>query len=242
MIENLRIKRILTGKRLLLAGICVLVVFALIRNAAPTPAAPVVTTQNPETTSQAETEELGIHGIGESKTGVVLIEYGDFSSAASKAYQPMIQEVMSKYGDQLQFIYRDFPNQGNLNSMAAQRSANAAEAQGLFWRMRELLYDRQDAWKDNAQAGSTFQSYAKELGMDMEQYERDIKNDAISTAITTDIQAGQKQQVTAAPIATMPPSMATGCCKRWMASKTIKPATANMTLLFSKAAKMVARP
>lgn len=198
MIENAR-SRLFTKRTALIVVGVLLAIFLFGRNDASTPAATPASSSTTDTTSGAETEELGIHGIGESKTGVVLIEYGDFQSAASKAYQPMIQEVMSKYGDQLRFIYRDFPAESNPASMAAQRAANAAEYQSMFWRIRELLYDRQDTWKDNARPENIFEGYAKELGMDIEQYKKDISSQAVTNAITADMTAGQKQQVTAAP-------------------------------------------
>ena len=86
-----------------------LAVFLFARSGAPAPAATQPSTNSAASnTANEDVEELEMHGIGEGKTGVVLIEYGDFSSEASKAYQPMMQQIMDKYGDQLRFIYRDF--------------------------------------------------------------------------------------------------------------------------------------
>lgn len=200
MAENVT-KRFFTKKAALIVvgGFLLILLFA--RNDSPAPAATSPSNSKvASSTTNEEVEELGMHGIGESKTGVVLIEYGDFASEASKAYQPMMQQIMDKYGDQLRFVYRDFPVESNATSMAAQRSANAVEAsQGMFWRMRELLYERQAAWKDNPQAESMFESYAKELGVDMKQYKQALASKSISNAITTDIASGQKLQVSTTP-------------------------------------------
>lgn len=198
MIENAT-KRFFTKKTALIVVGGFLLLFLFARNDSPAPAATSVKSSTTDATPIEEVEELSIHGIGEGKTGVMLMEYGDFQSAASGAYQPMMQQVMDKYGDQLKFVYRDFPEQSNTAAMAAQRAANAADEQSMFWRMRELLYERQAAWKDNPTPESIFEGYAKELGMDMERYKQVVSSKAAENAIAADIQAGQKQQVTVAP-------------------------------------------
>lgn len=203
MAENQVNRRFFTKsikRTVLIIGGGILVIFLFTRNSSPAPAAtaPISNSESSNTTSE-DIEELGIHGIGESKTGVVLIEYGDFQSEASKAYQPMMQQIMDKYGDQLRFVYRDFPVESSTTSMAAQRAANAAESQGMFWRMREMLYERQAAWKDNAQAESVFEGYAKELGIDLDQYKQALASKSVTNAISADITSGQKLKVTSVP-------------------------------------------
>jgi len=198
MIENAR-KSFLTKRTALIVAGVLLAIFLFGRNDVTKPAATPANSSATDTASTEEVVELGAHGIGEGKTGVMLMEYGDFQSVASGAYQPMMQQVMDKYGDQLKFVYRDFPVQSNAASMAAQRAANAADEQSMFWQMRTLLYERQATWKDNPTPESIFEGYAKELGMDMERYKQVVGSKAAGNAITADIQAGQKQQVTASP-------------------------------------------
>ena len=200
MIENAT-KRFFTKKTALIVVGGFLLLFLFARNDSPAPAATQPSTNSAaSSTANEDVEELEMHGIGEGKTGVVLIEYGDFSSEASKAYQPMMQQIMDKYGDRLRFIYRDFPVESNATSMASQRAANAVEkSQGMFWRMRELLYERQTAWKDSPEAESMFENYAKELGVDMKQYKQAVTSKVVANAITADITSGRKLQVSTAP-------------------------------------------
>src|SRR3989344_2496836 len=126
MIENAR-KSFLTKRTALIVAGVLLAIFLFGRNNVRNPAATPANSSATDTASTEEVVELGAHGIGEGKTGVMLMEYGDFQSVASGAYQPMMQQVMDKYGDQLKFVYRDFPVQSNAASMAAQRAANAAD-------------------------------------------------------------------------------------------------------------------
>lgn len=157
------------------------------------------TSINNTTPAAEEVVELGVHGIGEGQTGVLFEEYGDFYSEASKAYQPIVQQIKDKYGDKLRFQYRDYAVPENVVAQAAQKAADAAEIQGSFWQMHELLYERQSDWKNSADPTAIFESYAKELGLDMEQYKLDVKSKSVENTIKTDQKAGRAAQVVSAP-------------------------------------------
>ena len=157
------------------------------------------TSTNTTTTVAEEVVELGVHGIGEGQTGVLFEEYGDFQSESSKAYQPIVQQIKDKYGDKLRFQYHDYALPENGIAQAAQKAADAAEIQGSFWKMHELLYERQAAWKNSADPYVIFEGYAKELGLDMEQYKLDVKSKSVENTIKADQKAGQAAQVASAP-------------------------------------------
>lgn len=147
----------------------------------------------------ASDEALATHGIGEGTSGVLFEEYGDFQSEASKAYQPLVQRIKEKYGDELRFQYRDFAPAENTTAKAAQQAADAADLQGSFWEMHAMLYDRQAIWKDNSDPSSIFEGFAKELGLDIEEFRRDYRSTAVQNTIKADRQAGLDAKVVAAP-------------------------------------------
>ncbi len=75
-------------------------------------------------------------------------------------------------------------------AILAAQAAEAAGAQGKFWEMHDLLFERQRAWAGltPAQAKSTMIEYAQELGLDTEQFTAALDNetylDAVKTAYT----------------------------------------------------------
>ena len=78
--------------------------------------------------------------VGESKSGVTLIEYGDFQCPACQQYYPIFKQIKEKYKDQITVQFRHFPIvSAHQNAMVAHRAAEAASNQGKFWEMHDLL-------------------------------------------------------------------------------------------------------
>lgn len=140
------------------------------------------------------------HTQGEGTAGVTLVEYGDFQCPACGAYYPIVKEVKAKYGDQITFQFRHFPlSQIHPNAFAAHRAAEAAGLQGKFFEMHDLLYERQQAWSTANNPVDTFNTYAEELGLDMEKFRQDFSSAAVNATINADIKAGQDIGATSTP-------------------------------------------
>lgn len=140
------------------------------------------------------------HVRGEGKSGVTLTEYGDFECPACGAYYPIVEEVFAKYQDKITFQFRNFPlRQIHLHAMVAHRAAAAADSQGKFWEMYNLLYKNQATWKQESDPTATFRNYAQGLGLDMAKYDTDFKSEATNNTINADIAVGQNLGVTGTP-------------------------------------------
>jgi protein-disulfide isomerase len=158
---------------------------------------------NPNTSdTSSNSQNATNHTEGSDKSGVVLIEYGDFQCPACGQYYPVVKELVDKYKDQITFQYRNFPlTQLHPNAFAAHRAAEAADKQGKFWEMHAKLYENQDQWS-NASAGSVasfFESYATELGLDMNKFKQDVPSQEVNAKINADIKEGQKLGATGTP-------------------------------------------
>lgn len=142
------------------------------------------------------------HTRGENKKNVTLTEYGDFQCPACGGYYPIVEQVVEKYKDDIQFQFVNFPlTQIHPNAMLAHRSAEAAGNQGKFWEMYNLLYQNQTSWTSlpSAQADTAFRSYAESLGLDMTKFGTDQKSQATNSIINADIQKGKDLGVTSTP-------------------------------------------
>ncbi len=142
------------------------------------------------------------HTRGENKKNVTLTEYGDFQCPACGGYYPIVEQVVEKYKDDIQFQFVNFPlTQIHPNAMLAHRTAEAAGNQGKFWEMYNLLYQNQQAWTSLAsgQADTTFKSYAESLGLDVAKFTTDQKSQATNSIINADISKGKELGVTSTP-------------------------------------------
>jgi len=85
------------------------------------------------------------------------------------------------------------------NALLAAHAAEAARNQKKFWEMHDLLYRNQKEWSDLADPRPVFVTYAKELGLNIDSFNRDLESNQIDQKITADIQRGSAQGVTGTP-------------------------------------------
>lgn len=146
------------------------------------------------------TSEGSDHILGANTGGVELVEFGDFQCPACRSYYPIVEQLKTKYGDQISFQFRHFPLvQIHQNAMVAHRAAEAAAKQGKFWEMYALLYQRQQAWESAGNPTAIMEDYAAELGINIDQFKTDFASGNINDIIQSDIRLGQQAGATSTP-------------------------------------------
>lgn len=143
------------------------------------------------------------HVFGKSDSKVMLIEYGDYQCPGCGSAYPNLKGVTEKYKGQLAFVFRNFPLTSlHPNALAAAAVAESAGLQGKFWEMHDKLYETQDSWKDLSPTQRTnyYANLAKDLGINVDTFTKDLSNPNVSQKINFDIAVGkQKAKVTGTP-------------------------------------------
>ena len=126
--------------------------------------------------------QIADHVEGNTDAKVKIIEYGDYECPyCGEAYAPM-KTIVSDYGDQVAFIFRNFPlTTVHPNARAAAAVAEAAGLQGKYWQMHDKLYEGQNDWgslTDGTKRDSIFKGYAEEIGLNIDQYTKDLSGGA----------------------------------------------------------------
>ena len=137
-------------------GIALIVVLALIVISWPKPEA------EPLSAERLEADPA----LGASGAPVTIIEYGDFGCSACRSWHlaGIRKQVVTEYGDQVQFIWKDFP-------VITAQSPKAAEAgqcafdQGKFWEYHDYIYEQA-----RSLSTSDLKTFAKETGLDTAQF------------------------------------------------------------------------
>lgn len=133
------------------------------------------------------------HVVGEGKSGVKLVEYGDFQCVFCGQYYPLVEQVKEKYKDQIFFQFRNLPLlQAHRHAFAAARAAEAAGKQGKFWEMYNLLFQNQSSWSDRDDASEVFEGYATQLGLDLTKFKTDVASAQTNDTINADIREFKK--------------------------------------------------
>ncbi|HWA52361.1 MAG TPA: thioredoxin domain-containing protein [Patescibacteria group bacterium] len=130
---------------------------------------------------------------------VTVVEFGDYECPACGAAYPITKQVLSTYGSQINFVFRNFPLPQHKNAPMAAEAAEAANAQGKFWEMHDKLYDTQNDWADLDNPFNTFVGYAKDLGLNTDQFKSDVQGNKYANVISTDTNDGNAIGINATP-------------------------------------------
>lgn len=165
---------------------------------------PNIGTQIPTSTQTASLSNVISSGDwfkGDAAAKVVLVEYGDFQCPACALYHPIVDRLMNEFGDKAQFVYRHFPlREIHANADLASRAAEAAGRQGKFWEMYDKLYQNQTKWAVlTLNAKKNMIDYARSIGLDIAQFEKDIDSDAVKDKVESDYQSGLASGVGGTP-------------------------------------------
>lgn len=135
------------------------------------------------------------HIEGQGQAGVKLVEYGDFECPVCEAYYQPLKDAVSQNSQQIYFQFRNLPLSPNPhpNAFAAARAAEAAGMQNKFWQMHDKLYENQQQWSPpvtNPQP--LFDQYAKDIGLNVAQFDKDYASSQVNDAVNADLDAFTK--------------------------------------------------
>ena len=135
------------------------------------------------------------HSIGPADAPVTLVEYGDYECPYCGRAFPIVHEVRRRLGDQLRFVFRNFPlTQIHEHAEHAAELAEAAAAQGKFWEMHDWLYQHQHTLDDEALLEG-----AREVGLDLERVRRELAEGTHRARVREDFASGIRSGVNGTP-------------------------------------------
>ena len=140
------------------------------------------------------------HTHGPANAPVKLEEFGDFECPPCGMFHPILKQMEEEFGDKLHVTFREFPLvPTHQHAVAAASAAEAAGLQGKFWEMHHQIYDHQNDWKKEFDVRPIFEGYAKQIGLDVERYKRDVDSDAVALRIMQDGKRGHSMGVKGTP-------------------------------------------
>lgn len=108
--------------------------------------------------------------------------------------EPLLQQVLEKFPKEVKVVEKNFPLQMHKFARQAATAALAAHRQGKFWEYHRKLFDSMASLSD-----AKVQEIALQLGLDMDRFNKDLKDPAIQSVITRDMQEGTAAGVRGTP-------------------------------------------
>ena len=135
------------------------------------------------------------HVQGNMDADLVIVEYGDYQCPYCGAAYPILKKLMSQFGDQIKFVFRNFPlSEMHQYARAAALAAEAAGLQGKFWEMHDAIYENQRALNE-----MLLMKLAEKLELNLPQFEEDIKSPKLAEKVDADFESGVMSGVNGTP-------------------------------------------
>jgi protein-disulfide isomerase len=150
--------------------------------------------------------------IGKSpKTGaeegeVLLVEFSDFQCPFCANAHDVVAKFMAKHDDRVTLVYKHFPLiQIHDQAVPAALASWAAMQQGKFWEYHDALFKNQDRLGDEL-----YLEIAKDLKLDLDQFQKDIASKEAATAVQTDMKLAGELGLSGTPTFFMNGKILTG--------------------------------
>jgi protein-disulfide isomerase len=135
------------------------------------------------------------HIQGKSTARIELVEYGDYQCPYCGRAYPILKNIQRSLGDDLKFVFRNFPlSEMHPHAFNAALAAEAAALQGKFWEMHDIIFEHQQHLDDKSLLG-----YAKTVGLDLERFKKDIQTEALQNKVEQDFETGVRSGVNGTP-------------------------------------------
>ena len=133
--------------------------------------------------------------IGPENAPVTIVEFSDYQCPYCKRAEPVIQQVLERYPDQVRFVYRHFPlDRIHPQARGASEAAACANEQGRFWDFHAKLFAA-DAKFD----ADSLRQYASDLELDLEAFQTCVDERRFQADIEADLVEGRQAGVSGTP-------------------------------------------
>jgi protein-disulfide isomerase len=135
------------------------------------------------------------HAQGPATAPLELVEYGDYQCPHCGRAYPIIKRIQTELGQDLKFVFRNFPlSEAHPQAFQAAVATEAAAKQEAFWAMHDIIFENQALLES-----LPFVEFAKTLGLDIERFEEDLDDPALPEKVDADFASGMRSGVNGTP-------------------------------------------
>jgi len=130
--------------------------------------------------------------IGSQDAPVTIVEFSDFRCGFCRRFhQETYTQLLNDYGDQIRFVYRDFPVVGG---QRAAEAANCAIEQDAFWDFHDTMFV-----SDIGDTNADFVSLAEAISLDTQEFQSCLEESNYTEEVANDMNDARAYGVTGTP-------------------------------------------
>lgn len=131
---------------------------------------------------------------GPADAPVTLVLFDDFQCPYCARLLPTLEQVIQAYPNQVRVVFKHFPLSMHKFARQAAVASIAARNQGKFWPLHDQLFANYNQLNDDK-----IRDLAASVGLDMDRFDKDIKDPALQREIDADMQLGTNSGVRGTP-------------------------------------------
>jgi protein-disulfide isomerase len=136
----------------------------------------------------------GPHSVGPAEAPITIVEFTDYQCPFCAKARTTLRDVVSRYGNLVRIVYRDFPLSIHKNAEKAAEAASCAADQRMYDEMHERMFLNQSALDVPA-----LKEHAAALKLDQARFDRCLDSGQYASAVAADLALGRKYGIDATP-------------------------------------------
>jgi protein-disulfide isomerase len=133
--------------------------------------------------------------VGDSNAPITLLWFSDLQSELTLKATLQVRQLMKAHPDKIRLVFRNRPLETHPGAIRLHEAALAANAQGRFWEMHDLIIA--NPHKDDEQ---TLLSYAVRLGLDVKKFQGELNAHKYRPVIDQDLSEASRLAVLGSPV------------------------------------------
>jgi cyclophilin family peptidyl-prolyl cis-trans isomerase len=137
------------------------------------------------------------HSSGPSDAPVTILVFSDYQCPACAYLAAILKQLRAAHPDDMHLISIGTPLLERDKDALAFQAAEAADLQGKFWEMNDLLFEKQAEW--SALAPSEFEAWvaaqAEGLGLDVTRFQADFQGQVVADRLQQAVQSDASQSI-----------------------------------------------
>ncbi|OGV89793.1 hypothetical protein A2Z41_03360 [Microgenomates group bacterium RBG_19FT_COMBO_39_10] len=145
-------------------------------------------------------ESNGAAVKGEENAPVTIVEFSEYQCPfCSKYFMDSYSQMMEEYGDQIRYIFHDFPLQFHAHAQKMAETARCAGDQGQYWQMHDLIFENQAEWSEKESVDTDIDNFVSQLNLNKAEFDSCLASGKYTQVVEADRDLGLEVGVQGTP-------------------------------------------